>query len=345
MGVVINLKLIVYGEGEVGKTSIINAFLGEEFPESYMPTIGSVTARKEYLLGEKPITLKLTIWDLGGQKSFNPYNPSHYSNADLALLVFDLTKPEDTLKTLKQEFEERIGNSTEECISILAGNKLDLFEESTTIKNTVQKFLNVRDNFILMSAKNSINVKDCFEFLVYTYLKRAEILTPDLIQEGTAEEFLKMIAKDEKFLQAKVININTIDSTLEKMSPSSDTQTIESKQDDTSELKYHEFIRQEIHKVRNQKDDLLHQFLINLSEFEKALTYIKRTYIKSTEEMVDALRNLLITSKNDFEQNIELIQKLNLEEQELMIINSKLKTENEDINSKEILRQDKIYNI
>lgn len=345
MGDVINLKLIVLGEGDVGKTSIINAFLDEEFSESYMPTIGSVTTRKEYLLSENAMSIKLTIWDLGGQKSFNPYNPAHYSNADLAILVFDLTKPEDTLKNLKKEFEEKLGNSKEECISLLAGNKLDLFEENSTIKKTLQNFLKERDNFILTSAKNSINVNDCFELLLYTYLKRAELLASDLIQEGTANDFLKLIAKDEKFLQTKLTNINTIESVIEKMSLKSESKTIDFTEDDTNELKYQEFIQQEIYKVRNQKNDILDQFLINLSEFEKALTHIKKTHIKSTGEMVDALRNLLITSKNDFEQNIKLIQKLNLEEHELMIINSKLKTESQDINSKEILHQDNIYNI
>ncbi|MFX1279456.1 MAG: Rab family GTPase [Promethearchaeota archaeon] len=345
MGDVINLKLIVLGEGDVGKTSIINAFLDEEFSESYMPTIGSVTTRKEYLLSENAMSIKLTIWDLGGQKSFNPYNPAHYSNADLAILVFDLTKPEDTLKNLKKEFEEKLGNSKEECISLLAGNKLDLFEENSTIKKTLQNFLKERDNFILMSAKNSINVNDCFELLLYTYLKRAELLASDLIQEGTANDFLKLIAKDEKFLQTKLTNINTIESVIEKMSLKSESKTIDFTEDDTNELKYQEFLQQEIYKVRNQKNDIFDQFLINLSEFEKALTHIKKTHIKSTGEMVDALRNLLITSKNDFEQNIKLIQKLNLEEHELMIINSKLKTESQDINSKEILHQDNIYNI
>jgi len=66
---IINLKLIVLGEGEVGKSSIINAFMGEEISERYMPTIGSVTFRKEYTLKEISIIIRLTIWDLGGGPS------------------------------------------------------------------------------------------------------------------------------------------------------------------------------------------------------------------------------------------------------------------------------------
>ncbi|MFX0028081.1 MAG: GTP-binding protein [Candidatus Hermodarchaeota archaeon] len=344
MGDVINLKLIVLGEGEVGKTSIINSFLGEEISENYMPTIGSVTFRKEYVLSEKAITIKLTIWDLGGQKSFNPYNPVHYSNADLAILVFDLTNPEDTIKNLKKEFEERISKSTEECISLLAGNKLDLFDENTQIKKTLQNFFTDKDNFILMSAKNSINVRDCFELLLFSYLKRGEILAPDLFQESMTEDFLKSISKDEQSLKSKLITINSIDTAIELMRSGSNSKTVDSTEEEINELKYNEFINQEIHKVRHQKDDILDQFIINLSELEQALTHIKKTYTKSTEEMIDALRNLLTVSKNDSEKNIELFQKLNREEHELMIISSNLKTENQDTNE-DIFHQDKIYNI
>jgi len=197
---IINLKLIVLGNGGVGKTSIINAFIGEEFPETYMPTIGSITFKKEYSLNTTSKIIRLTVWDLGGQKSFNPYNPAHYSNADLAILVFDLTKPEVTLKNIKKEFEQRVSNSTDECISLYAGNKMDIFDENTGIKNLLQNFFSDRDHFILMSAKTSTNVRECFELLVFTYLQRAELLAPELFKENTAEDFLKSIGKDEKSL-------------------------------------------------------------------------------------------------------------------------------------------------
>jgi small GTP-binding protein len=334
----------VLGEGEVGKTSIINAFLGEEFPERYMPTIGSFTFKKEYSLNTTSKIIRLTVWDLGGQKSFNPYNPVYYSNADLAVLVFDLTKPELTLKNLKKEFEEKISKSTDECISLFAGNKMDEFNENTDIKNLLHNFFSDRDHFILMSAKTSMNVKECFELLVFTYLQRAELLTPELIKENTAGDFLKSIGKDEKSLKGKLINLKSIDSALESIKSIPKPKTKDSVDDDSSELKYNEFIQQEIDKVRHQKDNILDQFLINLSELEKALTHIKKSHIKSAGEIIGTLQNLLTTSKNDSEQNNKLIEKLNREENELMIINSKLKKENEE-NNKNTIQQNNIYNM
>ena len=341
---IINLKLIVLGNGEVGKTAIINAFLGEEFPETYMPTIGSLTFKKEYSLSTTSKIIRLTVWDLGGQKSFNPYNPAHYSNADLAILVFDVTKPEVTLQNLKKDFEEKIRKSTDECISLFVGNKLDIFDDDVGIENILQNFFNERDNFILMSAKTSMNVTECFELLIYTYLQRAELLTPDIIKENSAKDFLKSIDKDEKSLKSKLINLKSIGSALKSMKIKTKPKPEDSTDDEISELKYNEFIQQEIDKARHQKDNILDQFLINLSELEKALTHIKKSNIKSTGEVIDTLTALLKSSKSDSEQNSELLQKLNREENELMIINSQLKKENQESN-KETIHQNNIFNV
>jgi len=341
---IINLKLIVLGSGEVGKTAIINAFLGEEFSETYMPTIGSLTFKKEYSLSTSSKIIRLTVWDMGGQKSFNPYNPAHYSNADMAILVFDLTKPEVTLQNLKKDYEAKISKSTDECISLFVGNKLDIFDGNAGIENLLQNFFSERDHFILMSAKTSMNVRECFELLIYTYLQRAELLTPDLIKENSARDFLKLINKDEKSLKSKLINLKSIDSILKSMKIETKHKPKDSTDDEISELKYNEFVQQEIDKVRHQKDNILDQFLINLSELEKTLAHIKKSNFKSTGEVIDTLTNLLNSSKSDSEQNNELLQKLNREENELMIINSQLKKENQE-NNKDTIHQNNIYNM
>ena len=181
-----------------------------------------------------------------------------------------------------------------------------------------------------------MNVTECFELLIYTYLQRAELLTPDIIKENSAKDFLKSIDKDEKSLKSKLINLKSIGSALKSMKIKTKPKPEDSTDDEISELKYNEFIQQEIDKARHQKDNILDQFLINLSELEKALTHIKKSNIKSTGEVIDTLTALLKSSKSDSEQNSELLQKLNREENELMIINSQLKKENQESNKETI---------
>ncbi|MFX1572044.1 MAG: Rab family GTPase [Promethearchaeota archaeon] len=321
----INLKIVILGEGEVGKTSIVNAFLDKEIPETYMPTIGSSISKKDYQL--KETSIKLSIWDLGGQKSFNPLNTAHYSNADAVLLVFDLTQPKKTLENLKKEFLEKMRYYSEKCISLFIGNKLDECSANKGLINIIKSFLTEKDNTILTSAKTSKNVKDCFELLIYTFLKRAEILNPDIISENTANDFLKFIGKTENSLKNQLIDINSIESELKKIKSKQKVKYKSVTEPEDTELKYYEFIQQELNKVGQQKSDCFDVFLINLSELRKAITHLKKYHIKSVEETISGMKNLLLTSQKESASNFNLLQKLIREENELSIISDKLRQE------------------
>ena len=321
----INLKFVVLGEGEVGKTSIINAFMGKDIPETYIPTIGSSINKKEYQL--KETSIKLSIWDLGGQKSYNPFNPAHYSNADAVLLVFDLTRPKKTLENLKKEFLEKMRYYSEECISLFIGNKLDECSVDIELSNTIKNCFTEKDHMILISAKTGKNVQDCFALLIYTFLKKAEILNPDTISENTANDFINFLGKTENSLKDQLINIYSIDSELKKIKSKPKFKTESPIEIEDTELKYYEFIQQELKKVELQKISSLDEFLINLSELEKAFTHLKKAHIKSVEEAINGMKNLLLTSQKESESNLDLLQKLNREENELFIIGNKLRQE------------------
>ena len=104
----INIKLTILGYWGVGKTSMTNAFMDKEIPSMYIPTIGSNIIRKEFKLRDEYI--RVNIWDIGGQRSFNPLNPVFFSNIDAAFLVFDLTNPKETLLELKQTYLKNLRN-------------------------------------------------------------------------------------------------------------------------------------------------------------------------------------------------------------------------------------------
>ena len=116
MDTTVNIKIVLLGEGAVGKTSIIKSFLGREFLVEYLPTIGNETHRKDYRIKDLEKVINITLWDAGGQKSFNPFNPTLYSDVDGTLLVFDLTKPKETLINLKKEFLENANRYSEEVL-------------------------------------------------------------------------------------------------------------------------------------------------------------------------------------------------------------------------------------
>lgn len=62
------MKIVLAGDGAVGKTAIRERYLGKGFSSNYMMTIGADFALKEAHVREKSI--KFQIWDLAGQPRF-----------------------------------------------------------------------------------------------------------------------------------------------------------------------------------------------------------------------------------------------------------------------------------
>ncbi|MHA2181613.1 MAG: GTP-binding protein, partial [Promethearchaeota archaeon] len=319
----VNLKLAVYGEGAVGKTSIVNLFFGKEVPKNYSPTLNSKISKKDYLLKNAGVTFKLNIWDVGGNRAVNPsINNAFFSDVDLALLVFDLTRPDLTLKNHKKNFLDRLNRYSEEPLTLIVGNKLDKLDLNKEFKEAIQNHLGDKKSFIIASATSELNVISCFELLIYTFLKKTEILLPDLVPENSSSEFIEIIGKTEKELRGQLVNLTSIGLKQRDLKPKIKVADTLSKKED-EETKYGEFIQQELQKISSHKLILADKFLENITEVERKISQFKKQNIKSTTELVDQLKLALERSKKDCEQKIEALTKLNREEYELLIISSK----------------------
>jgi small GTP-binding protein len=174
---VILAKIILIGDGAVGKTSLRNNFLGKSFDGEYMPTLGADFAIKNIILHEadEEIKIRFQIWDLAGQPNFNQIRSLYFKYCVGALIVFDVTR-QDTLYSLINWLEELSKDSDSNNISCLVlGNKIDLKEEyeSYTSPDTVKKYIqkelkgkfeNIGLNieYYETSAKTGVNVEKAF---------------------------------------------------------------------------------------------------------------------------------------------------------------------------------------
>jgi small GTP-binding protein len=182
------MKIVLAGDGAVGKTALRERYLGKGFSSNYMMTIGADFALKEAQIREKNI--KFQIWDLAGQPRFGTVRSVYYYGCLGALLVFDVTRP-DTFTNLESWLDEIFKHNGKGLIPVvLLGNKVDLREQfpnhvtdsqaeefaaNLTNKTEAQGFP-VR--YMPTSAKTGLNVSAAFDMLGNVYLDYVEAQQP-----------------------------------------------------------------------------------------------------------------------------------------------------------------------
>ena len=101
-------KVVLLGESGVGKTCIINRFINDSFSEdehsSAIPTFSAKTMTFDEFQGKN---LKFEIWDTAGQEKYRAVNKLFYTDADIAILVYDITQ-ENSFKEIKQYWYKQI---------------------------------------------------------------------------------------------------------------------------------------------------------------------------------------------------------------------------------------------
>ena len=115
-------KMILGGDGGVGKTSLVHMFVDGKFSNDYLATIGTSIMKKETKVLDSVV--KLVIWDLAGQGQFARVRQTYLKDANCGLLIFDLTRPE-TFKNIEKWHKETIRGSPDIKL-LLIGNKSDL---------------------------------------------------------------------------------------------------------------------------------------------------------------------------------------------------------------------------
>ena len=118
------LKILLLGDGAVGKTSTIHRYIENKFSNTYAATIGVdiLNTRVITKSGEK---LDINIWDIAGQIHFRAIRSKFYRGTSAAILIFDVTnkKTLDNIPSWISEAKELISS---DIPMILVGNKKDL---------------------------------------------------------------------------------------------------------------------------------------------------------------------------------------------------------------------------
>lgn len=118
------MKLVVVGDGAVGKTSMLLCYTTNTFPTDYMATVfDNYAVNVPY--GER--TVNLSLWDTAGQDEYKQFRPLSYDKADGFIVAFSLVDRVSFENVASRWIKElRADEKTKRAPVILVGTKLDL---------------------------------------------------------------------------------------------------------------------------------------------------------------------------------------------------------------------------
>uniref|UniRef100_A0A7S0ZZX3 Uncharacterized protein n=1 Tax=Noctiluca scintillans TaxID=2966 RepID=A0A7S0ZZX3_NOCSC len=163
-------KLLLIGDSGVGKSCLLLRFPDDTYTESYVSTIG--VDFKIRSLEHEGQTIKLQLWDTGGQERFRTITSRYYRGAHGIIIVYDVTDRESfkNVQNWVGEIEKYAGDGVSK---LLVGNKCDLASKkvvSTDEAKELADSLNMR--LLETSAKNAHNVEEAFNTMAGEIKKR-----------------------------------------------------------------------------------------------------------------------------------------------------------------------------
>ncbi len=164
-------KVIIIGPGAVGKTSLLHRFVKNKFSFRYKLTIGADFLSK--IMEREDSTIKLQIWDIGGQDRYKFLRASFFDGANGALIVFDLSRWH-TFGELEDWIADLREFAGEKTPFILIGNKVDLInkKDESYERESAEVFAKKeKTHYVETSAKSGENVESAFLELINRMLK------------------------------------------------------------------------------------------------------------------------------------------------------------------------------
>ena len=165
-------KLILGGDGAVGKTSMVHRYVENDFAKDYKSTIGTSIMKKECSFKELNSTVRFVIWDLAGQAQFKRVRQSYLANAVTGILVYDVTN-RTSFENIDKNWYIEIKKSSPNIVLILVGNKIDLTEDRVVSREEAESLSEkLQLTYIETSAKTGENINDAFKMLALQIIKR-----------------------------------------------------------------------------------------------------------------------------------------------------------------------------
>ncbi|XP_015116076.1 ras-related protein Rab-21 [Diachasma alloeum] len=167
-----NFKVVLLGEGCVGKTSAVLRYVEDKFNDEHLTTLQASFLTKKLNIDGKRVNL--AIWDTAGQEKFHALGPIYYRMSNGAILVYDITD-ENSFQMVKnwvKELKKMLGSDI--CL-VIAGNKVDLEKDRSVSFEEADRYAKqVGAAHFHTSAKQNRNIEEMFLDLTRRMIAHAD---------------------------------------------------------------------------------------------------------------------------------------------------------------------------
>ncbi|KAJ8257207.1 hypothetical protein GJAV_G00183070 [Gymnothorax javanicus] len=162
-------KVLVIGNCQVGKTSLVHRYANEKFSKNYKSTVGADFAVK-VLAWSDTETVRLQLWDIAGQERYTSMTRIYYKEASGCVIMFDVTDASsfEGARSWKEDLDSKVRSAEGALLPcILLANKCDLPAWTVSL-SSIEEFS--RSNGFIgwmeTSVKDNKNVNESLKFLV-----------------------------------------------------------------------------------------------------------------------------------------------------------------------------------
>ena len=124
-----SIKIILLGDSSVGKSSLIQRLIKNEFSE--LPATVAIEYHT-YKISINDFSIRMQIWDTAGQEKFNSIVSNYYKGTDVGIFLYSVEKANsfNNVKIWFESLKESIGQNS---LNILLGNKSDIEEKKKEV--------------------------------------------------------------------------------------------------------------------------------------------------------------------------------------------------------------------
>ncbi|OMJ81684.1 hypothetical protein SteCoe_17793 [Stentor coeruleus] len=189
----IQVKIVILGNANVGKSCILHRYLTGVYSETHENTVGAKFLGKRVKCQGK--YLKLNIWDTAGQERYQSFSKMYCRDAKAVILVYDVSDPE-TIEGMKNWYKIMSHDTLpRDSLLFIAGNKCDLSQPSDSAKSQIASFSkDIKAEYFEVSAKTGEGINELFirisdRFLeIQSPAKKSIVLNSDAHKNSAAKK-------------------------------------------------------------------------------------------------------------------------------------------------------------